>query len=76
MSSEKPKTIKQQKNEEIERLKKELKELEPIVGPCVITISKEESDEEEDDKKKKIYPLKFKSLQNQEQRNRLNNLKR
>ena len=57
MSTEKPKTIKQQKNEEIERLKKELKELEPIVGPCVIPISKEESDEEEDDKEEEDLPI-------------------
>ena len=46
MSTEKPVTIKQQKLEEIQRLKKELNELEP---PCVIPVSKEESEDDEDE---------------------------
>ena len=46
MSTEKPVTIKQQKLEEIQRLKKQLNELEP---PCVIPVSKEESEDDEDE---------------------------
>lgn len=46
MSIEKPETIKQEKLEEIQRLKKQLNELEP---PCVIPVSKEESEDDEDE---------------------------
>ena len=46
MSTEKPETIKQEKLEEIQRLKKQLNELEP---PCVIPVSKEESEDDEDE---------------------------
>ena len=46
MSIEKSETIKQEKLEEIQRLKKQLNELEP---PCVIPVSKEESEDDEDE---------------------------
>ena len=46
--------IKQQKNEEIERLKKELQELEnPIVEPELLPPAKEDSDEEQVEIQKK-----------------------